>query len=139
MEVYLSLDYMQQGLGGASCGPAQLDKYKVPGNTTFSYGFRIENNAPFNTGLIFPMQLQNPFKVYPVPTNGILNFAWNEPCLLDGEITIYSFNGSLVYKKHMNAGSRNYEIDLNSQLSGTYAYQIDYNGKQYQGKFQLYH
>jgi len=139
METYLSLDYMQQGLGGGSCGPAQLDKYKVPGNTTFSYGFRIEHRAPSETGLNFPMQRQNPFKVYPVPTNGILHFACNEPCLLDGDISIFSINGSLVSKQHMNAGSKNYEIDLSNQQSGTYTYQIDYNGKKYQGKFQLCH
>jgi len=39
----------------------------------------------------------------------------------------------------MNAGSKNYEIDLSNQQSGTYTYQIDYNGKKYQGKFQLCH
>lgn len=135
-ETYLSLDYMQQGLGGGSCGPATLDKYKVPGNTTFNYGFRIENNAPLNTGLIYPMQNPNPFKLFPVPTKGMLHISWNEPCQYAGEITIYSSNGSVVCQKHINAGSMNFEIDLSNQICGTYIYQIDYNNKRYEGKFQ---
>lgn len=40
-EVYLSLDYMQQGLGNASCGPGTLPQYQIPGKTTFDYTFRI--------------------------------------------------------------------------------------------------
>lgn len=135
-ETYLSLDYIQQGLGGASCGPAQLDKYKIPGNTTFTYGFRIEDNAPLNTGLIYPMQVQNPFKVFPVPTKGMLHVSWNEPCLYAGEMIIYNSNGSVVCREHLVAGSSDFKIDLSNQLCGTYVYLIDYNGKKYQGKFQ---
>ena len=40
-EVYLSLDYIQQGLGNASCGPETLPEYQIPGNTVFNYSFRI--------------------------------------------------------------------------------------------------
>jgi len=135
-ETYLSLDYIQQGLGGASCGPAQLDKYKVPGNTTFSYGFRIENNAPLNTGLIFPMQNQHPFKVFPVPTKGMLHVSWDDLCQFDGEISIYNIHGSVVAEKHFKSGNSDFEIDMSLQNAGIYAYKIEYNGKKYQGKFQ---
>jgi beta-galactosidase len=41
-QVYLNLDYIQQGLGNASCGPLPLEKYMIPENTPLSYSFRIE-------------------------------------------------------------------------------------------------
>ena len=40
-ETFLHFDYMQKGLGNASCGPGQLDKYLVPSSGTYSYKLRI--------------------------------------------------------------------------------------------------
>ena len=42
-ETILHLDYMQRGLGNASCGPAVLDKYTVPAYGTFSYKLRFSS------------------------------------------------------------------------------------------------
>ena len=42
-ESYLSLDYIQKGLGNASCGPDVLPEYKIPGHVDYSYSFRIES------------------------------------------------------------------------------------------------
>ncbi|WP_202913779.1 glycoside hydrolase family 2 TIM barrel-domain containing protein [Pararcticibacter amylolyticus] len=44
-EVILSLDYMQRGIGNASCGPGPLSKYEIPGVDSNSYSFRIERNV----------------------------------------------------------------------------------------------
>ncbi len=41
-ETILSLDYMQRGLGNASCGPGPLQKYELPISDSNSYAFRIE-------------------------------------------------------------------------------------------------
>jgi beta-galactosidase len=41
-EVYLNIDYIQQGLGNATCGPEPLPQYMIPVNTPLSYAFRIE-------------------------------------------------------------------------------------------------
>lgn len=41
-ETILHLDYMQRGLGNASCGPGTLGKYLVPSSGTYSYTIRLE-------------------------------------------------------------------------------------------------
>lgn len=41
-ETILHLDYMQRGLGNASCGPNTLSQYYVPGSGTYSYTLRLE-------------------------------------------------------------------------------------------------
>ncbi len=41
-ETILSLDYMQRGLGNASCGPGPLKEYELPVSSTNNYSFRIE-------------------------------------------------------------------------------------------------
>jgi beta-galactosidase len=41
-ETILSLDYMQRGLGNASCGPGPMKKYELPVNDSNNYSFRIE-------------------------------------------------------------------------------------------------
>ncbi|UOB18468.1 glycoside hydrolase family 2 TIM barrel-domain containing protein [Abyssalbus ytuae] len=38
---YLNLDYLQQGLGNASCGPRPLDQYMIPEGKPLQYSFRI--------------------------------------------------------------------------------------------------
>lgn len=39
---FVHFDYMQRGLGNASCGPGTLDKYKCPSSGTYSYTLRFE-------------------------------------------------------------------------------------------------
>ena len=41
-EVYVNIDYIQQGLGNASCGPLPMKKYMIPENQPLNYSFRIE-------------------------------------------------------------------------------------------------
>ena len=41
-EVYLNLDVRQTGLGGASCGPAPMDKYRFDPNAPVEWTLRIE-------------------------------------------------------------------------------------------------
>ncbi|MGY4383268.1 beta-galactosidase [Pedobacter sp. UYP24] len=41
-ETILSLDYMQRGLGNASCGPGPLKEYELPIADNNNYSFRIE-------------------------------------------------------------------------------------------------
>ena len=40
-EVYLNFDYVQKGLGNASCGPGQLNQYLIPSSGTYSYKLRF--------------------------------------------------------------------------------------------------
>ncbi|WP_374163522.1 glycoside hydrolase family 2 TIM barrel-domain containing protein [Arcticibacter sp. MXS-1] len=43
-ETILSLDYLQRGIGNASCGPGPLSKYEIPSDASNSYSFRIERS-----------------------------------------------------------------------------------------------
>ncbi|WP_195984139.1 glycoside hydrolase family 2 TIM barrel-domain containing protein [Clostridium sp. D33t1_170424_F3] len=40
-QVYLTLDYMQTGLGNGSCGPTMLEKYKVQSNRKYTFTYRM--------------------------------------------------------------------------------------------------
>ena len=40
-QVYLTLDYMQTGLGNGSCGPIMLEKYKVQSNQKYTFTYRM--------------------------------------------------------------------------------------------------
>lgn len=39
---FVHFDYLQRGLGNASCGPGTLDKYKCPASGTYTYKLRFE-------------------------------------------------------------------------------------------------
>ncbi len=40
-DIYAHFDYMQQGIGNASCGAGVMDKYKIPSIGTYSYKLRF--------------------------------------------------------------------------------------------------
>ena len=42
MGSYVHFDYLQRGLGNASCGPGTLEKYKCPSSGTYTYKLRFE-------------------------------------------------------------------------------------------------
>lgn len=41
-EVFVNIDYIQQGLGNATCGPDPLPEYMIPENMPLNYSFRME-------------------------------------------------------------------------------------------------
>ena len=50
-EIYLCLDYKQQGIGNGSCGPGPLEKYTLrPGSFSFSYSLRPCSSARQSPG-----------------------------------------------------------------------------------------
>ncbi len=62
-ETYLSLDYIQQGLGNASCGPQPLAQYLIPGSKIYNYSFRISQTAIDNQECQINQALQKPVTV----------------------------------------------------------------------------
>jgi len=40
-QTYLTVDLVQTGLGNGSCGPIQLNKYRVNGNQTYEFSYRM--------------------------------------------------------------------------------------------------
>ncbi|KAA8477190.1 beta-galactosidase [Arcticibacter tournemirensis] len=44
-ETILYLDYMQRGIGNASCGPGPLKEYEIPAGNAHVYSFRIERSG----------------------------------------------------------------------------------------------
>ncbi|HEY6739417.1 MAG TPA: beta-galactosidase domain 4-containing protein, partial [Actinopolymorphaceae bacterium] len=45
-EVFLAIDARQRGLGGASCGPDTLERYRIPSGTTYTLRYRLLPLAP---------------------------------------------------------------------------------------------
>jgi hypothetical protein len=67
---------------------------------------------------------ENAFKVYPNPTNGILNFEWNIPNGKAVTLTISEINGKTVAEyTHLNAQLKK-AIDFKPQANGIYIYKI---------------
>ena len=102
-EVYLSLDYMQQGLGNASCGPGTLPQYQIKGNATYTYSFRITNaNADGNTSSQSLKKTSDKpsLKIFPNPTTNkslsiqLSGFETEKYVL----VTMTDFNGKEVYQ-----------------------------------------
>ena len=47
--IILHIDYMQRGLGNASCGPQTIEKYRIPGNGEFKHRVSIDPHWPMPT------------------------------------------------------------------------------------------
>lgn len=50
-DIYAHFDYMQQGIGNASCGAGVMDKYKIPSIGTYSYKLRFTYTDDTPTGI----------------------------------------------------------------------------------------
>ena len=47
--IILHIDYMQRGLGNASCGPQTIEKYRIPGTGEFKHRISIDPHWPMPT------------------------------------------------------------------------------------------
>jgi len=134
-EIYLSLDYLQQGLGNASCGPDQLPQYKVAGSTTFNYNFRIEPVSNYGTQISESKQQTELVSAFPNPTKGVVYFNFNRPLASNAEMIIYDEKACVIYKKFIPAGISNYEVDFSKKSKGLYLYKIKDLKNSFNGKF----
>ena len=53
------MDLISRGIGNASCGPDNLDQYKVPNNQAYTYEYTI---IPYETASGDPMELSKPWR-----------------------------------------------------------------------------
>ena len=58
-ETYFHVDLISRGIGNASCGPDNLDQYKVPNNQAYTYEYTI---IPYETASGDPMELSKPWR-----------------------------------------------------------------------------
>lgn len=73
-----------------------------------------------------PMELVDEIKLYPNPTNGVLNIDLNYSS--SGNIELYSLDGKLVFaKEYINENKIN--IDLSNNKSGIYFIRLLFNGE----------
>ena len=58
-ETYFHVDLISRGIGNASCGPDNLEQYRVPNNQAYSYTYTI---IPYETASGDPMELSKPWR-----------------------------------------------------------------------------
>ena len=91
--------------------------------------------TPFTVGVAVVENKSNEIKVYPNPTNGMINI--NSGNQNQKEIRVYSANGSLIYKTTSNNVSE--VINLSDRSAGLYMIQVadQITGKQSNIKVQI--
>ena len=88
-EIFLNINYMQMGLGNASCGPGQLPEYLTPESGNVSYSFTI---IPFN---------QSGSSIHPVEKLPVKSFIIGNILTITGlnegeSACLYDINGRLI-------------------------------------------
>ncbi len=53
-EIIVHFDYMQRGLGNGSCGPATMNKYRIPSSGTYAYKLRFTPQLTPGAGYSVP-------------------------------------------------------------------------------------
>ncbi|MGE5458156.1 MAG: NPCBM/NEW2 domain-containing protein, partial [Methanococcaceae archaeon] len=115
-EVYFTIDYQQNGLGGASCGPDVRPEYRMNlNNSNYQFHISLINKAKDPSALIF----ESPFAVAPVVTPDSHELIRNEMIQLHSNvknaIIRYTLDGtepvekSMLYKGPFIA-DRNYTV-----------------------------
>jgi hypothetical protein len=79
----------------------------------------------------------NPFfKLYPNPTNGIINIELIGETDRKSELTVMSLVGTVIYKKEITDACK-FQIDLSNQIRGVYLLKISSNNNQYVRKIEV--
>jgi hypothetical protein len=79
----------------------------------------------------------NPFfKLYPNPTNGIINIELIGETDKKPELTVMSLVGTVIYKKEITDACK-FQIDLSNQIRGVYLLKISSNDNQYVRKIEV--
>jgi len=82
--------------------------------------FKIEG---YTTGMN-DIQNQNDFIVYPNPSNGLLNIAFNQSMKNNSVIEIQSISGKTLYLKSINTENQETQLDLSYLHEGLYIVRI---------------
>lgn len=84
----------------------------------------------FSPGDGFPSSISSielsDFKVYPNPSNGIINISLSNKNLIGGLLTIYSIEGKIISQNQVSLENN---IDLNLDIKGVYFLKLESNNK----------
>ncbi|MGQ8336974.1 glycoside hydrolase family 2 TIM barrel-domain containing protein [Sunxiuqinia sp. A32] len=133
-EVIVCLDYMQKGLGNASCGPDVLSEYKVPGDIDYNYSFRVESLKSLATD-ISQIKKKEEMKVFPNPADDTLNVSFYSEGHPNAILKICSLNGSELRRIQCVKGTNQVQLPVGDLSSGTYLYVVEMKNSRHQGKF----
>ena len=111
-------DYMQRGLGNASCGPGTISEYQCPSSGTYSYKLRMTSAAKSLNTAIRPQTTTEKIKVvYQRENNSVKCQGTIEAnsaiCLLD-------VSGKLIDQHFMPAEAIDVEFTMSGASKGTY-------------------
>jgi beta-galactosidase len=123
-EVYLNLDYFQQGLGNESCGPRALLQYLTRGNTTYDFSFRIKNVKNVLNSATNLDEKNEKVHIYPNPANDRLCLSFSDVNKQDSSIKIINSSGQQLRNYSFDKGSSEYEFCVDGLDTGLYHYNI---------------
>lgn len=70
-----------------------------------------------------------PFSVYPNPSNGIINLAYELPDNMTSQLIVFTPDGKRVFLKELKPGAQKDIIDISNVESGVYIYTVILDGK----------
>ncbi len=125
--IYMHLDYMQRGLGNASCGPGTLTEYLVPSSGTHSYSMRIRSAKSVDTHAEEISASKKDFSAFCDRAAATVTCQGTfEPLSV---IHIVTVNGNLCDQKFLQQEESQVSFSLKGYSPGVYFLQIkDSNG-----------
>ena len=75
--------------------------------------------------------IHSAFKVYPNPTNNLLNIEYTIDTESKASISIYNTVGNFVLEKELDTKANKHQLSFKKFNNGIYYYKITVNGKQY--------
>lgn len=131
---YAHFDYMQRGLGNASCGQntGTLSTYECPSSGTYTYTLRFSPVGPLVTGITPPATAAD---------SRIRYEAASEQLVCEGSIeagtdfTVYNVGGVKVASAHCAAAASRVQLSLAGQPRGSYIVVIKGKGVARNHKF----
>jgi hypothetical protein len=96
------------------------------------YTFIVDTNRNFTAYFDYLFDIEevnlNTFKIYPVPSKGMISLSFNSKEIFIDELALMNLSGEYILRKSIGeAGSRS--IDLTGNPRGVYLLQLLFNGK----------
>lgn len=67
---------------------------------------------------------QEPFKLYPNPSNGEFFLEWGQALVNNQVLRVYNIQGQLIQQSQLNGGTLKTNVDLSNQPAGIYIVQV---------------
>lgn len=119
--IYAHFDYMQNGVGSGSCGPAgTLDQYTTPSSGTYGYTLRFSAVTPSAPSGIETTNTADALQV----THNDVSVSVSGNIEAGTTISVYNVGGVLIGKATASATAQSLSVAIGGQPQGSYLLRI---------------